>query len=162
MCMCVCMYGYACVCMDMFPGTAYLDHAGAGVYSASQVAAVSQSLLTNVYSNPHSASSEVDGGPGCRYIQSARERILQLFGTSEEHYCVVFTVRGGGMGRVRVRGSGSGSRETVSVIVRVRVVVCAGGVLRIPVAPLTSRARPLGLLIPPPPTPDPRPTPPLP
>jgi hypothetical protein len=77
------------------PGTAYLDHAGAGLYSATQVAATSAALLGTVYSNPHSASSEVDGGPGCRYIQAARERVLQLLGTTEEQYCVIFTVSSG-------------------------------------------------------------------
>ena len=50
-------------------------------------------LASTVYCNPHSVPNEADGGPACRYIQSAREKILALFGTTEEHYCVVFTVR---------------------------------------------------------------------
>ena len=61
----------------------YLDHAGATLYSASQVRHMHDLLCAGVHGNPHSSD---DG-----HIDAVRARVLRHFGTTPEDYSVVFT-----------------------------------------------------------------------
>jgi selenocysteine lyase/cysteine desulfurase len=68
---------------------AYLDYAGAAVYSASQVRAYAERLSRNVFGNPHSAhgpskASEAD-------LESARAGTLAFFDADPDLYDVCFT-----------------------------------------------------------------------
>lgn len=67
----------------------YLDHMGATLYSESQIKAVQEDLLSNVYGNPHSLST-------CsRYctdvVDQVRYRVLQHYNADPDEYSVVFT-----------------------------------------------------------------------
>ncbi|GLJ52600.1 hypothetical protein SUGI_1119500 [Cryptomeria japonica] len=67
----------------------YLDHAGATLYSESQMQAIASDLTTNIYGNPHSqndssvASSDI--------ISSAREKVLAYCNASPKDYKCIFT-----------------------------------------------------------------------
>ncbi|XP_049945847.1 molybdenum cofactor sulfurase 3 [Schistocerca serialis cubense] len=67
----------------------YLDHVGATLYSESQIKAVQEDLLSNVYGNPHSLST-------CsRYctdvVDQVRFRVLQHYNANPDEYSVIFT-----------------------------------------------------------------------
>ncbi|XP_063703823.1 molybdenum cofactor sulfurase 3 [Culicoides brevitarsis] len=63
----------------------YLDHAGAGLYSEVQIKEISENLMKNFYSNPHTSKLTED------IVDQVRFRILRHFNTSTEHYDVIFT-----------------------------------------------------------------------
>ncbi|KAM0714163.1 hypothetical protein Q7P37_010312 [Cladosporium fusiforme] len=66
----------------------YLDHAGTTIYAKSLFHAWMEDLSSNLYGNPHSASS-----PSIRAsnrIQSARARALHFFQASSDHFDLVF------------------------------------------------------------------------
>ncbi|KAI5083295.1 hypothetical protein GOP47_0003038 [Adiantum capillus-veneris] len=70
-------------------GDVYLDHAGATLYSRSQVLANLEDLCQTLYGNPHSQS-------GCSNISSnmvskAREEVLKFFNVTTAEYNCVFT-----------------------------------------------------------------------
>lgn len=70
-------------------GDVYLDHAGATLYSRSQVLANLEDLCKTLYGNPHSQS-------GCSNISSnvvsnAREEVLKYFNVTAAEYKCVFT-----------------------------------------------------------------------
>lgn len=68
---------------------AYLDHAGATLYSRSQLHSVMNALAGDLYGNPHSDNAV--GLLSSETIEMARYRVLQFFGTDPENYAVVFT-----------------------------------------------------------------------
>ncbi|KAH9288390.1 hypothetical protein KI387_032507, partial [Taxus chinensis] len=67
----------------------YLDHAGATLYSESQMQAIANDLTKNIYGNPHSqndssvASSDI--------ISSARQKVLAYCNASPKDYKCIFT-----------------------------------------------------------------------
>ena len=68
----------------------YLDHAGATVPSKAQIDALSHSLLTQTFGNPHSV------GPAAslskKTIDSTKIQVLQtLFNTTSDDYTLIFT-----------------------------------------------------------------------
>uniref|UniRef100_A0A336M3F5 Molybdenum cofactor sulfurase n=1 Tax=Culicoides sonorensis TaxID=179676 RepID=A0A336M3F5_CULSO len=63
----------------------YLDHAGAGLYSETQIKEISENLTKNFYSNPHTSKLTED------IVDQVRYRILRHFNTSSEQYEVIFT-----------------------------------------------------------------------
>lgn len=69
--------------------TVYVDHAGATLYSKSQMEAVHKDLMSNLYGNPHShnASSKL----ATDTVDQIRSRILQLFNTNHKEYSLIFT-----------------------------------------------------------------------
>ncbi|KAJ4975209.1 hypothetical protein NE237_000315 [Protea cynaroides] len=70
-------------------GVVYLDHAGATLYSETQMEAIFKNLTSNVYGNPHSqsdsslATSEV--------VRAARQQVLDYCNASPEDYKCIFT-----------------------------------------------------------------------
>ncbi|KAL0129432.1 hypothetical protein PUN28_001598 [Cardiocondyla obscurior] len=67
----------------------YLDHAGATLYSDTQIKNVSADLHKSLYANPHSigiASSSTQD-----IIERTRYRILSHFNTNPDEYSVIFT-----------------------------------------------------------------------
>lgn len=68
-----------------FTDTAYLDHAGATLYSESQLAAVYALLGSTLIGNPHTTKRTED------LIDQARFRILRTFNVNADEYSVVFT-----------------------------------------------------------------------
>ncbi|CAN4103814.1 unnamed protein product [Withania somnifera] len=69
--------------------TVYLDHAGATLYSESQMEAVLKDLNSTVYGNPHSQSS-------CSLatddmVWKARQQVLNFFNASPREYSCIFT-----------------------------------------------------------------------
>ncbi|XP_058080205.1 molybdenum cofactor sulfurase isoform X3 [Magnolia sinica] len=67
----------------------YLDHAGATLYSESQMESVIKDLTTNVYGNPHSQSdSSVATSDN---VRMARQQVLDYFNASPEDYKCIFT-----------------------------------------------------------------------
>ena len=67
-------------------GQTYLDHAGATLYSRSQVEDLSCHLLSSLHSNPHSSLA------GAELVAEARSSLLAFLGPgAAEHYTVVFT-----------------------------------------------------------------------
>ncbi|KAM0950783.1 putative molybdenum cofactor sulfurtransferase [Dioscorea sansibarensis] len=67
----------------------YLDHAGATLYSESQIEAVGKDLTSNVFGNPHSLSD-------CSIttsdlITAARQQVLDYFNASPKDYTCIFT-----------------------------------------------------------------------
>ncbi|XP_012937737.1 molybdenum cofactor sulfurase, partial [Aplysia californica] len=69
--------------------TVYVDHAGATLYSRSQIDAVHKDLSNTLYGNPHSlnASSKL----ATDTIDQIRYRLLKFFNTTPEEYSLVFT-----------------------------------------------------------------------
>ncbi|XP_008546797.1 molybdenum cofactor sulfurase 3 [Microplitis demolitor] len=66
----------------------YLDHAGATLYSKTQIKFIYQDLSTSLYTNPHSAAGSANQ---CQdIIERTRYRILDWFKASED-YSLVFT-----------------------------------------------------------------------
>ncbi|XP_037082509.1 molybdenum cofactor sulfurase-like [Pollicipes pollicipes] len=70
-------------------GRAYLDHAGATLYSRSQLATVHAALGRHLYGNPHTRS--LASRHSTDAVDQARFRLLQHFNTSGDDYAVVFT-----------------------------------------------------------------------
>ncbi|CAL1547716.1 unnamed protein product [Lymnaea stagnalis] len=70
-------------------GAVYVDHAGATLFSNSQIESVHRDLATNLYGNPHShnASSKL----ATDTIDQIRYRLLQFFNTNHEEYSLIFT-----------------------------------------------------------------------
>ncbi|GFO22945.1 molybdenum cofactor sulfurase [Plakobranchus ocellatus] len=69
--------------------TVYVDHAGATLYSRTQLEAVHQDLMCNLYGNPHShnASSKL----ATDTVDQIRSRLLRMFNTDHEEYSLIFT-----------------------------------------------------------------------
>eukprot|EP00038_Savillea_parva_P028571 m.65858 g.65858 ORF g.65858 m.65858 type:complete len:918 (+) comp8319_c0_seq3:88-2841(+) len=67
----------------------YLDHAGATLYTATQVKRQSDALLSHVYGNPHSGNPSSEAS--AMVVASARERVLRHFGVTPETHTVIFT-----------------------------------------------------------------------
>jgi len=69
-------------------GKTYLDHGGATLYAKSLVDSFSQSLISNLYGNPHSASKPamLSGD----LIDEIRDKTLRFFGADPEHFDLVF------------------------------------------------------------------------
>lgn len=70
-------------------GGTYLDHAGATLYSESQLRNVLKDLTTNIYGNPHSHSPS--GHLSSKRTEEVRKSILEMFNTSPSQYSVIFT-----------------------------------------------------------------------
>lgn len=70
-------------------GLVYLDHAGATLYSESQMRAVSEDLTTNLYGNPHSQSDSSVASSDI--ISSARQQVLAYCNASPKEYKCIFT-----------------------------------------------------------------------
>lgn len=68
----------------------YLDHSGTTIPSASLLQKYSQVMTSNVYGNPHSRSHSSQRTS--KYVDKARNQVLQLFNTTPEEYDVVFTL----------------------------------------------------------------------
>jgi molybdenum cofactor sulfurtransferase len=67
----------------------YLDHAGATLYTQSQLNVHFQQLQTLTLSNPH---SEQDDSTNLRLIRECIEFILSIFDTSTRDYAIIFTL----------------------------------------------------------------------
>ena len=61
-------------------GQTYLDHAGATVYSKTQISQVQELLLSRLHCNPH---TRVEDG---REVDEVRDLVLSHFSTSSEEY----------------------------------------------------------------------------
>ncbi|KAF2683516.1 molybdenum cofactor sulfurase protein-like protein [Lentithecium fluviatile CBS 122367] len=72
----------------MLQGTTYLDHAGTTLYAKSLIERFSADMMTNLYGNPHSASSSSQ--LTTRRIEDIRLRLLGLFNADPEEFDVVF------------------------------------------------------------------------
>lgn len=70
-------------------GVTYLDHAGATLYSKSQLDAHVTNLTSNLYGNPHSQSPSSQTSSAA--VDHVRDSILRFFGTDSNSYNVVFT-----------------------------------------------------------------------
>ena len=66
-------------------GRTYLDHAGAGLYSKSQIDGVRDQLMSRLAGNPHSAPENGE------MVEEARGLVLRHFNTDSRNYDVVFT-----------------------------------------------------------------------
>ncbi|KAL9114558.1 MAG: hypothetical protein Q9187_007458, partial [Circinaria calcarea] len=73
---------------DEYPGTVYLDHAGATLYARSLIEKFSKDMMSNLMGNPHSASSSSQ--LSSRLIENVRIRVLELFNADPAHFDVVF------------------------------------------------------------------------
>ncbi|KFD55284.1 hypothetical protein M514_03925 [Trichuris suis] len=67
----------------------YLDHAGTTEYTDDQVQAFQNDLMVNRFGNPHSLNSR--GFLTSSRVDQMRQKILSHFGTTSDHYAVVFT-----------------------------------------------------------------------
>ncbi|XP_069075622.1 molybdenum cofactor sulfurase isoform X2 [Pleurodeles waltl] len=67
----------------------YLDHAGTTLFPKSQVENFLNDLTGNVYGNPH--SQNISSKLTHDTIEHVRNRVLQHFNTTAEHYTVIFT-----------------------------------------------------------------------
>lgn len=70
-------------------GLVYLDHAGATLYSESQMEAVFKDLTSNVYGNPHSQSDS--SVTTADIIRDCRQQVLDYFNASAKEYKCIFT-----------------------------------------------------------------------
>ena len=70
-------------------GVTYLDHAGATLYSRSQLEAHVTGLAANLYGNPHSQSPSSQTSSAA--VDHVRDTVLRFFGTDSSHHDVVFT-----------------------------------------------------------------------
>ncbi|KAJ8532657.1 hypothetical protein K7X08_012580 [Anisodus acutangulus] len=69
--------------------TVYLDHAGATLYSESQMEAIFKDLNSTVYGNPHSQSSCSLASEDI--VARARQQVLNFFNASPREYSCIFT-----------------------------------------------------------------------
>ncbi|XP_065169463.1 molybdenum cofactor sulfurase 3 [Atheta coriaria] len=74
---------------DILKDNIYLDHAGATLYSKTQISDVHSELSKNLFANPHSKSTVSKSTEDI--IDSIRYQILDFFGTSPQEYSVIFT-----------------------------------------------------------------------
>nr|XP_014977330.2 molybdenum cofactor sulfurase isoform X1 [Macaca mulatta] len=70
-------------------GTVYLDHAGATLFSQSQLESFTDDLMENTYGNPH--SQNISSKLTYDTVEQVRYRILAHFHTTAEDYTVIFT-----------------------------------------------------------------------
>ncbi|XP_072962206.1 molybdenum cofactor sulfurase isoform X2 [Typha angustifolia] len=70
-------------------GMAYLDHAGATLYSETQMENVAKDLMSNVYGNPHSQSDSSMATSDI--VSAARQQVLNYFNASPKSYRCIFT-----------------------------------------------------------------------
>eukprot|EP01018_Ginkgo_biloba_P031481 Gb_30425 [translate_table: standard] len=70
-------------------GLLYLDHAGATLYSESQMQAIMNDLTTNIYGNPHSQNDSSVATSDL--ISSARQQVLAYCNASSKDYKCIFT-----------------------------------------------------------------------
>ncbi|GAQ81349.1 molybdenum cofactor sulfurase [Klebsormidium nitens] len=81
-------------------GAVYVDHAGATLYSKSQLQATTEELGGHLFGNPHSQS---DGSTrSSTIIEAARSRVLSFFNTSSAEYTCIFTA--GATGALKLLG----------------------------------------------------------
>uniref|UniRef100_A0A0E0E571 Molybdenum cofactor sulfurase n=1 Tax=Oryza meridionalis TaxID=40149 RepID=A0A0E0E571_9ORYZ len=74
---------------ERLEGMAYLDHAGATLYSEAQMADVLKDLTSNVYGNPHSQSDSSMAASDL--VTAARHQVLKYFNASPREYKCIFT-----------------------------------------------------------------------
>jgi molybdenum cofactor sulfurtransferase len=67
----------------------YLDYTGGGIYAESQLSEHQDLLRRNVFGNPH--SSNPTSLAATRYVEHAREDVLQFFRADPREYDVIFT-----------------------------------------------------------------------
>ncbi|XP_043289981.1 molybdenum cofactor sulfurase 2 [Venturia canescens] len=67
----------------------YLDHAGATLYSETQIKRIGNDMLTSLYANPHSAGTA--GFLSHEIVERTRYRLLDHFHASPDEYELVFT-----------------------------------------------------------------------
>ncbi|RZC43740.1 hypothetical protein C5167_036695 [Papaver somniferum] len=67
----------------------YLDHAGATLYSETQMEMILKDFTTNVYGNPHSQSDTSSSTSDL--VRSARQQVLEYFNASPKDYKCIFT-----------------------------------------------------------------------
>ncbi|HEY3311233.1 MAG TPA: aminotransferase class V-fold PLP-dependent enzyme [Anaerolineales bacterium] len=72
----------------------YLDYTGSGIYAESQVLKHQKILLENTFGNPH--SSNPTSQAATRYVESAREFVLDYFKADSVEYDVIFTTNASG------------------------------------------------------------------
>ncbi|KAE9360963.1 Molybdenum cofactor sulfurase [Phytophthora fragariae] len=72
-------------------GSVYLDHAGATMYSKTQLDAAFHELQGGLFPNPHSAIGNAQAESTTAKIDRVRRQVLAFFGASEEEYALVFT-----------------------------------------------------------------------
>ncbi|KAI9998322.1 hypothetical protein PInf_002702 [Phytophthora infestans] len=80
--------------LNEFPhmqGSVYLDHAGATMYSKTQLDAAFQELQSGLFANPHSSIGDVQVESTNVKIDSVRRQVLAFFSASEEEYSLIFT-----------------------------------------------------------------------
>jgi molybdenum cofactor sulfurtransferase len=70
-------------------GVVYLDHAGATLYSETQMEAIFKDLTSKVYGNPHSQSNS--SLVTCDDIETARLKVLNFYNASPKEYKCIFT-----------------------------------------------------------------------
>lgn len=70
-------------------GLVYLDHAGATLYSESQMEVIFKDLTTSVYGNPHSQSDS--SSATCDVVREARQQVLDYCNASPKDYKCIFT-----------------------------------------------------------------------
>ena len=68
--------------------TTYLDHAGTTLYPKSLIESFSNDMMSNLYGNPHSASSSSQ--LSTRRIEDVRLRALRLFEADPDHFDLIF------------------------------------------------------------------------
>ncbi|KAF2435040.1 PLP-dependent transferase [Tothia fuscella] len=72
----------------MLQDTVYLDHAGTTIPAKSLMERFSADMISNLYANPHSASSASQDTS--KRVEDARLRLLHLFNADPEEFDVVF------------------------------------------------------------------------
>lgn len=72
-------------------GSVYLDHAGATMYSKTQLDAAFQELQSGLFTNPHSATGSTHMESTTAKIDNVRRQVLAFFSASEEEYALIFT-----------------------------------------------------------------------
>ncbi|KAL4161092.1 hypothetical protein PRNP1_001648 [Phytophthora ramorum] len=72
-------------------GSVYLDHAGATMYSKTQLDAAFQELNAGLFTNPHSAIGNAHVDSTSAKIEGVRRQLLKFFSASEDEYTLVFT-----------------------------------------------------------------------
>ncbi|KAK1934443.1 Molybdenum cofactor sulfurase [Phytophthora citrophthora] len=69
----------------------YLDHAGATMYSKTQLDAAFQELQNGLFTNPHSATGNAHAESTTAKIDNVCRQVLGFFSASEEEYTLIFT-----------------------------------------------------------------------
>ncbi|RPA73151.1 PLP-dependent transferase [Ascobolus immersus RN42] len=67
----------------------YLDHSGATIYSTALIKDYKNTLVTNVFGNPHSSNPSSQHSSNC--VEKARAEVLEFFNANPDEYDVVFT-----------------------------------------------------------------------